>query len=108
MLNESKILHLDEMEEFFGSEEWKLQIDITDIWNQYTNKNITIDQFNQEYAKRLNGYKEQILGLGNDVWNELVPYINDVNSKKTYEESIDVYENIYDWGDKHDILIKTK
>lgn len=108
MLNENKIFYLSEMEEFFGSEEWKLQINIMDIWNQYTSKQITIEQFNQEYAKRLNSYKEQILGLGNDVWNDLVPYINDINLKKTYEDSIDTYENIYDWGDKHDILIKTK
>lgn len=108
MLNENKIFYLSEMEEFFGSEEWSLQIDVTDIWNNYTNKKITIEQFNQEYAKRLNSYKEQILGLGNDVWNDLVSYINDINLKKTYEDSIDTYENIYDWADKHDVLIKTK
>lgn len=107
-INENKIFHLSEMEEFFGSEEWKLEINIMDIWNQFSNKQITTEQFNKEYAKRLSSYKNEILQLGNDVWNSLVPHINDLNIKKTIEESVDIYDNIYDIGDKHDILIKTK
>ena len=107
-LNEGKLLYFNEMEEFFGGDEWKLQIDISDIWNKYGNKQITVEQFNKEYAQRLIKYKEQISGLGNDVWNDLVPKINDLNTKKTIEESITVYDSIYDISDQNDILIKTK
>ena len=107
-INENKIYHLTEMEEFFGADEWKLQIDVTDIWNQVSSGAITFEQFNQQYAQRLNKYKNEILQLGNDVWNKVADYINEVNTKKTKEESMSVYESIYDWADEFDILIKTK
>jgi len=107
-LNEGKILYFNEMEEFFGEDDWRLQIDISDLWNNYESKKITIEQFNKEYAQRLIKYKEQISGLGSDIWNELVPKINDLNIKKTLEESLIIYDGIYDISDKNDILIKTK
>lgn len=107
-INEGKILYFNEMEEFFGEDEWRLQIDISDIWNKYENKELTIEQFNKEYAQRLIKYKEQITGLGNDVWNSLVPHINDLNTNKSVNESLDIYDSIYDISDQNDILIKTK
>lgn len=107
-LNENKILYFNEMEEFFGSEEWKLEINIIDIWNKYSNKQITVEQFNKEYSKRLIEYKDQILELGNDVWNSLVEYINELNNRYTLVDSVEIYDHIYDISDKHDILIKTK
>ncbi|MFW6226076.1 MAG: hypothetical protein ACOC3V_03885 [bacterium] len=107
-MNEGKIYHFEEMEEFFGGDEWKLQIDISDIWNKYFNKKITIEQFNKEYAQRLIKYKKQILELGNDIWNSLVPHINDLNTNKSINESFNIYDSIYDISDKNDILIKTK
>ena len=103
-----KICHFDELEEFFGADDWKLELNITDIWNKYESKELTVEQFNKEYAQRLIKYKEQITGLGNDVWNKLVPHINDLNTNKTVEESLNIYNNIYDISDQNDILIKTK
>ncbi len=107
-LNESKIFHLSEMEEFFGTENWKLEINIMDIWNKYSNKELTVEQFNKEYVQRIIKYKSEILGMGNDVWNSLVPLINELNTKTTLQDSSSIYESIYDIGDKYDILIKTK
>lgn len=107
-LNEGKILYFDELEEFFGGDEWKLQIDISDIWSNYNNKKITVEQFNKEYAQRLIKYKEEISKLSTEVWNDLVPKINELNTNKTLEESLIIYDSIYDISDKNDILIKTK
>jgi len=104
----SKILYLNELEEFFGSEEWKIQIDLSDIWNEFSKGNKTVKEFNNEYAQRIIKYKKNILDLGNDVWNDVVPIINDMVIKETKEDSVDVYEKLYDWGDRNDILIKTK
>ncbi|MFW6233708.1 MAG: hypothetical protein ACOC3Z_03535, partial [Nanoarchaeota archaeon] len=78
-VNEGKIYHFEELEEFFGSDEWKIQINIVDIWNNYSNKKITLEQFNTEYRNRLIKYKKEILNLGNDVWNDVVPLINKMN-----------------------------
>ena len=103
-----KIYHFEELEEFFGGDEWKLQINIVDIWNNYSNKKITLEQFNKEYRERLIKYKSEILSLGNDVWNTLVPIINKMNENKEEEKIFSLYEDVYDWADKNDILIKTK
>ena len=107
-LNEGKILYFNEMEEFFGGDDWKLQINVMDIWSQYTNKDIQLEQFNKEYAQRLIKYKEEISGLGNDIWNSLVPKINDLNIETVVDKSAILYDSIYDICDKNDILIKTK
>jgi len=103
-----KIYHFNEMEEFFGEDEWRMQINITDIWNKYESKDLTLEQFNTEYKNRLLKYKNDIVNLGSDVWNDLVPLINKMNEIKGEEKLYPLYENIYDWGDKNDILIKTK
>lgn len=107
-LNEGKIFYLDEMEEFFGGDDWKMQIDVSDIWNKFNNKDIQLDQFNTEYRNRLMEYQKDIANLGSDVWNDVVPLINKMIEDKTEEKLFPLYERIYDWADKNDILIKTK
>lgn len=104
----SKIYHLDELEEFYGGEEWKVTIDVSDIWNNYEGKKTDINTFNLEYRKRLMDYKKEIAQLGNDVWNDLVPLLNKMLEKKTEVDLIPLYDDIYSWGDKNDINIKTK
>lgn len=104
----SQIYHLDEMEEFFGGEEWKISIDVSDIWNNFNDKKTDIISFNNEYRKRLLEYKKEILQLGNDVWNDLVPLVNKMTEKKTEKELFPLYDDIYSWGDKNDVHIKTK
>jgi len=104
----SKIYYLNELEEFYGQEDWKIQIEVSDIWNKVSKGEITFEQFNKEYSQRIIKYKKNILDLGNDVWNDVVPLINDMVTKTTKEDSVGIYENLYDWADKNDILIKTK
>ena len=104
----SKIFYFNEMEEFYGEDEWRMQIDCVDIWNRYEKKEITLEMFNNEYNGRLNKYKNDIVGLGDDVWNDLVPLINKMKESTEEEKLYPLYEDIYDWADQNDILIKTK
>ena len=103
-----KVYHLNDLEEFYCSDEWKLTIDLTDIWNKVSKNEITYEQFNQDYSKILIQYKDQIAKLNTEAWNSLVPLINELNTKKTKEDSFDLYEKIYDVCDKNDIQLKTK
>ena len=103
-----KIYHFEEMEEFYGGDDWRMQIDVTDIWNKYEKKETTLEAFNQEYQNRLMKYKTDIVNLGADVWNDLVPLINKMSENKDEKTLLPIYEDIYEWGDKNDILIKTK
>jgi hypothetical protein len=102
-----KVYYLDEMEDFVGADDWKLEINISDIWKQYTNKEITVEDFNQKYYNRLVEYKNNIVSLGTDVWNNLVALLPKLNEVKD-EELISLYDDIYDWADENDVHIKTK
>jgi hypothetical protein len=104
----SKIYYLSEMEEFYGADEWRMQINVIDIWNKYDKKQITLKEFNTEYQNRLLKYKNDIVNLGTDVWNDVVPLINKMNESLDEDGMTDLWESIYDWADKNDILIKTK
>jgi len=103
-----KIYHFNEMEDFYGSDDWKLTINVSDIWNKYVNKETTLEQFNIEYYNRLVQNKNNIAKLGNNILNDLIPLLNKMKEKKEQKELLPVYESIYDIADKSDILIKTK
>ena len=104
-----KVYHLNDLEEFFGADDWKLQINVSDIWNQYTKKQTTLEEFNNNYYNRLVEYKNEITNLGNDVWNNLSELLPKLKETLTEEDDlISLYDSIYDWADKNDILIKTK
>lgn len=104
-----KVYHLNDLEEFFGADDWKLQINVSDIWNQYTNKKISLEKFNNEYYNRFIQYKEDINNLGNDIWNDLNNLLPKLKESFTEEDDlISLYDDLYDWADRNDILIKTK
>ena len=104
-----KVYHLNDLEEFFGADDWKLQINVADIWNQYTKKQTTLEEFNNNYYNRLVEYKNEITNLGNDVWNNLSELLPKLKETLTEEDDlISVYDSTYDRADKNDILIKTK
>lgn len=103
----AKVYHLNELEDFYGSDDWKLVIDVTDIWNSYVNKKITLENFNKSYYDRLFEYKSDIDALGSDVWNDLNIILPKLNETNTGGISA-IYDDIYDWADSNDIQIKTK
>jgi hypothetical protein len=104
-----KILYFNDMSEFFSqNEDWKVVMDISDIWNKYTTNQLTIEQFNKEYSNRILTYKNNIISLGNDIWEEVNILTHKLINTSIREESIKLYDDIYDWGDKNDVLIKTK
>jgi len=104
----SKIFHFNELEEFYGEDEWKLQVDVTDLWNQYHEKKIDLVNFNAKYHNRLLEYKKDISELGEDVWTKLLDLLGKMKEEKVEEKLISVYDDIYNWADQNDILIKTK
>ena len=101
-----KVYHFNDLEEFFGSDDWKLQINITDIWNEYNQKKISVQDFNKKYYNRLLEYKTDISNLGNDIWIDLEKSLVKLNTNEPDLSS--VYDDIYDWADRNDVLIKTK
>ena len=104
----NKVYYFNEMEDFYGEDDWKMQIDVTDIWNQYNEKKITLENFNKKYQGRLLEYKEDITNMGEDVWTKLTELVKKMQEKVEEDELISVFDDIYNWADQNDILIKTK
>jgi hypothetical protein len=103
----SKIYHFNELEEFFGEDDWKMQIDVTDIWNQYNEEKIDLITFNAKYHNRLLEYKNDITQMGEDVWTKLSVLLEKMKDRNEEDELLPVYDDIYSWADQNDILIKT-
>jgi len=104
----SKVYFFNDLEEFFGDDDWKMQIDVTDIWNQYNEKKINLKDFNVKYHNRLLEYKKDITDIGDDVWEKLTGLLEKMKVKSEENELISLYDDIYNWADQNDILIKTK
>ena len=104
----NKVYYFNELEDFYGEDEWKLQIDVTDLWNQYNEKKIDLTNFNAKYHNRLLEYKTDVSELGEDVWSNLTGLLEKMKEEKEEEKLISVYDDIYNWADQNDILIKTK
>jgi len=104
----AKIYHFDEVEDFYGEDDWKLQVDVTDLWNQYDEKKIDLKNFNALYHNRLLEYKNDITQMGVDVWSKLLELMGKMKVETEEEELISIYDEIYNWADKNDVLIKTK
>jgi hypothetical protein len=104
----SKIYHFNDLEEFLGADDWKMQIDVTDIWNQYNEKKIDLKNFNAKYHNRLLEYKDDITEMGNDVWTDLSGLLEKMKVNEEEDDLISIYDDIYNWADKNEILIKTK
>jgi len=97
-----KILYLDEFEDV-SDVEWKLTIDIINIWKEYK-KNNNLDLFITNYKNILISKKEDILNIDVNAWNDLNKIL--LRMLPDIEKPNSFYDDIYDWGDKYLIKIK--
>lgn len=82
--------------------DWDITINISDIWDKYetVNKNFLF-----EYKTRINQYKNDIIyKKGVNVWNNLVLILNDIKDANQANGKLD---EVYNWADENNILIKT-
>ena len=70
--------------------------------------NTNMLDFNKKYIDRIVKYKKNINDLGNDVWEGILPMLNEIKEETDEKKIISVYDKIYDWADGNDILIKSK
>lgn len=89
-------------------QDWSLILDISKIWKDslYQN-NDELLQFNEQYINFLNQQKDLITKqTSEDAWNKLEILINRMSENKDkLEESVSVWDDIYDWADGNMIHI---
>lgn len=101
-INEQYTLTIEDSMDDFEVQEvnWELELNVSDIWNKYqSDKNI--NEFLNNYKKRLISQKDKLVKLGTNCWNDLVKLINE---KKT-ENVLPYLDKIYDWADKYGVKI---
>lgn len=88
---------------------WKLILDISKIWKDslYENNNELLS-FNEQYYNFLNSQKDLIIKkTSENSWTKLQELINRLNENKNdLTESISIWDDIYDWADSNQVLIK--
>jgi hypothetical protein len=89
-------------------QDWSLILDISKIWKDslYQN-NDELLQFNEQYINFLNQQKDLITKqTSEDAWNKLEILINRISENKDkLEESVSVWDDIYDWADSNSVQI---
>ena len=104
-LSKSKLFIEDGDEEMT---DWKLIIDVSKIWEKYKNKQITVDEFNKEYANYLIEKRDIIEKYaGEAFYYELDIVIDDLKQPMDEEKSESTYDKIYDLCDEYEVLLKT-
>jgi len=88
-------------------ENWAMTIDVSKIWQDYSNNKISLVDFNNQYASALMEQQQNICSkVGDACWNEVEPIIVDELRKSVDEENSEtVYNKLYDTFDKYDIYI---
>ena len=90
------------------SEEWKITLDITKLYNEYASQKISLLDFNNEYATLLTNNSENITtSCGEESWQSIEPVaINELRGATNESESEPIYNKLYDLFDKFEINIK--
>jgi len=91
------------------SEDWKLTLTLEKTWKQYSEKSITLLDFNNIYATTLIENQQQISSAcGDAAWISIEPIVVDeLRQATSVEDSEKVYDKLYDVFDKYEIFINT-
>jgi len=103
-VNEQYTLTIEDSMDDFEVQEptWLLECNVSDIWNQYK-KDKDFKQFITKYRDLLLSKKNELAGVSNKCWNDLVKIVRE----KPSENKLAYLDNIYDWADEHGIKIIT-
>ena len=89
--------------------EWKLTLTLEKTWKQYSEKSISLIDFNNIYASTIIENQQKISStVGDAAWVSLEPIVIDELRKATsIEDSEKIYNKLYDIFDKYEIFIDT-
>jgi len=107
-------VHQEYFKIFENTEEivWSLTIDVSQTWSEMEAGRITPSEFLKQYISALSGKKDEIIKLkGAGIWNNLAEKMNKLNEnleqgKLENKDIHPLYDQIYDWADENDVLIK--
>lgn len=92
----------------FENSEWDFEINISDIWNKYSNGNIDIKNFCLSYKNVILNKKSEIISkFGEESWNKLNESVEKLNGIDDEKKANSIFDDIYDWADDNEVLIKT-
>lgn len=101
-------MNFDSYSSVFENAEWGFVLDISSIWNKYSNGSMKITDFCNSYKDYILSNKDAIISkFGNDSWAKLYIPVQKLSSVVDVKEANAVFDDIYDWADSNEVLIKT-
>lgn len=87
---------------------WKMKIDVSDIWQKYEDDN-DFEAFKSELLTVLNSETEKISDvLGEDEAREYEDMVQEIEYGADDEDEFDyIWQNLYDWADVNKVWIAT-
>ena len=88
-------------------EEWKVTIDISDLWKKYApNNNFSLEEFLGELIPRLKSYTEDILIFGDYAQKEYIKIVDQLSRSDNDQNFNFNLVDLFEWVCDYDILIK--
>lgn len=95
-------------QEYTEDVDWKLTLDVSNIWNQYSNENISIVDFSKAYKKNILEQQNNIISkISQEAWNKLQPVVMKLETIQDEQSANSIFDDIYDWADANLVYIKT-
>lgn len=100
------VLYIEE--DNFDEGTWIASLNISKLWKQYEEKDISVKKFNEYYIKFLQQNKDFIVeNIGLDCWNDIEPLLLKLNKAEAEEDCYGIYDDLYDVYDRNLIELKT-
>jgi len=101
-------MNFDNYSMILENDEWELELNVSDIWNKYSNGSITIQDFCKAYKSYILSKKEDIINkFGEETWVELEKSLPKLDTIEDEKSANAIFDDIYDWADNNEVLIKT-
>lgn len=101
-------MNFDIYSKLFENSEWDFEINISDIWNKYSNGNIDIKNLCISYKNTLLNKKNEIIAkFGEESWKKLDESAQKLSTVEDEKSANSIFDDIYDWADDNEVLIKT-
>ena len=103
-----EFMNFDNFAKLYESDNWDFVLDISNIWNEFSNGKMDIKTFCIRYKEYIESRKNDIISkFSEESWNKLQQHIIKLANVIDRKSANTIFDDIYDWADGHEVLVKT-
>ena len=101
-----KIYYLDDFDNEFNEENWVMKLDISILYDKFSNQEIDYNEFTNKLNTFILSKKDKLTKISEECFNDFNKDIK--NEFKDIKEFYIYVDSVYDWADKYNINIICK